>query len=80
MPQLHFYVPEQTAEELRKQAEAKGISLSKYLASLVQAEVPSGWPPRFFEDVVGGWKGEPLERPPQGNYEERGSFAKRPSG
>jgi hypothetical protein len=71
MPQLHFYVPEETADELRKRAEAKGISLSRYLASLVQAEVPSGWPERFFEDVVGGWKGEPLERPPQGKYEER---------
>ena len=71
MPQLHFYVPEETAEELRKRAEAKGISLSRYLASLVQTEVPSGWPERFFEDVVGGWKGEPLERPQQGKYEER---------
>jgi len=27
------------------------------------------WPERFFEEVVGGWKGEPLERPDQGRLE-----------
>jgi hypothetical protein len=27
------------------------------------------WPEGFFEEVVGGWKGEPLERPDQGWFE-----------
>ena len=71
MPQLHFYVQEETAEELRKRAERQGISLSRYLANLVQREVPSAWPDGFFDQVAGGWKGKPLERPPQGMYEER---------
>jgi len=30
-----------------------------------------GWMPGFFEEVIGGWVGEPLERPQQGEYETR---------
>ncbi|UKO96237.1 hypothetical protein [Nostoc sp. UHCC 0870] len=30
-----------------------------------------GWMPVFFEEVIGGWVGEPLERPEQGEYETR---------
>ncbi len=30
-----------------------------------------GWHPGFFEEVIGGWVGEPLERPKQGEYEIR---------
>lgn len=29
------------------------------------------WPEGFFEEVVGGWKGEPLDRPEQGHAERR---------
>lgn len=29
------------------------------------------WPAGFFEEVIGGWHGEPLERPEQGEYEQR---------
>jgi len=27
-----------------------------------------GWNPGFFENVIGSWEGEPLERPPQLNF------------
>ncbi len=27
-----------------------------------------GWPAGFFEEVIGGWVGEPLERPDQGKW------------
>jgi hypothetical protein len=30
-----------------------------------------GWMPGFFEEVIGGWVGEPLERPEQGEDETR---------
>jgi len=30
-----------------------------------------GWMPGFFEEVIGGWVGEPLERPEQGDFEIR---------
>lgn len=31
----------------------------------------NGWPLGFFEETVGAWVGEPLEREPQGEYEQR---------
>lgn len=30
-----------------------------------------GWQPGFFEEVIGSWEGEPLERPEQLPYEIR---------
>ena len=33
--------------------------------------VPDEWPEGFFEEVVGGWKGEPIERPEQAPLELR---------
>ena len=30
-----------------------------------------GWMPGFFEEVIGGWVGEPLKRAEQGEYEIR---------
>ena len=37
----------------------------------VGLEVAGEWPEGFFEEVVGGWKGEPLDRPEQGQAERR---------
>ena len=71
MAQLHLYVPDRMAEELRQKARAKGLSVSRYLARLVRRELGTGWPKDFFKKVVGGWKGEPLERPSQGELENR---------
>ncbi len=71
MPQLHLYVPEKDASELKARAKARGMSVSRFLASLVRKELHKGWPPGYFETVVGGWKGEPLERPPQEPPQER---------
>lgn len=71
MSQLHLYVPDALADELRRRAEARGLSLSRYLAEVVQREIRRDWPAGFFDRVVGGWSGEPLERPPQGEFEKR---------
>jgi hypothetical protein len=30
-----------------------------------------GWPPGFFENVIGGWQGGPLRREDEGAYETR---------
>jgi len=30
-----------------------------------------GWLPNFFEEVIGGWEGEPLVREPQPEDQER---------
>ncbi|MDZ7958188.1 MAG: hypothetical protein RMY34_09845 [Aulosira sp. DedQUE10] len=43
------------------------------LEASTQLKTPEqrGWMPGFFEEVIGGWVGEPLERPEQGDYEIR---------
>lgn len=71
MPQLHLYVPDETAELLKSKARQRGMSVSGYLAEVVGREVGGeGWPEGFFEEVLGGWEGE-LERSAQGEYEGR---------
>jgi hypothetical protein len=53
MPQLHLYVSDDAAVALRARAEEAGLSLSRYLARLVGAQVHTGWPPGYFEAVAG---------------------------
>jgi hypothetical protein len=36
-----------------------------------QTTAAKGWPSGFFEEVVGGWQGEPLVREYEGDYEQR---------
>ncbi len=71
MPQMHFYVSKPVAAALRQNAKSKGLTVSKYLASIVQRAIHPGWPKGYFEEVIGGWSGQPLERLPQGDIEER---------
>lgn len=71
MPQLHLYVPEELASEIARRAQALGMSVSRFLAEVVGRDIGSGWPEGYFEDVIGGWRGEPLERAAQLDYEER---------
>jgi hypothetical protein len=73
MPQLHLYVPEDVAKKLRQQAKAKNLSLSKYLATIVQREVYTFWPKGYFEEVAGGWIGD-FEEPEELALEEREFF------
>jgi hypothetical protein len=63
MSQLHLYLPEHLAGELRRRAAAKGLSVSAYLAELVRSQIADEWPEGFFDNVIGGWIGEPLPRP-----------------
>lgn len=39
----------------------------------IQRVIPQqqSWMPGFFEEVIGGWVGEPLQRPEQGEFETR---------
>lgn len=71
MPQLHFYVPEQVADRVRQEANAAGLSVSQYLAEVVKRELHPEWPTGFFEEVVGGWQGEPLQRAEQSAFDVR---------
>jgi hypothetical protein len=74
VPQLHLYVPDAVAKQLRAKASALGMSMSRYLATVVCRGTGQGWPEGFFDEVVGKWKGKPLRRPPQGTFEERDSL------
>ncbi|WGZ94411.1 MAG: hypothetical protein QJT81_00020 [Candidatus Thiothrix putei] len=70
MPQLHCYVPDEMALQLQRKAEQARLSVSKYLAQLIQRDVEAQWPQGYFE-LFGSWEGEPLQRPEQGTYEVR---------
>lgn len=73
MPQLHCYVTDALAERLQERARHQHISVSKYIAGLVEKDVGNQWPEGFFETVFGGWEGD-LVRPEQGEFEEREPF------
>ncbi len=69
MPQLHCYVPEDTASQLQQKAERLHLSVSKYLALLIQKDIGNQWPEDYFE-LFGSWEGG-FERSEQGGYEQR---------
>ncbi len=71
MAQIHFYVPQPIEAKIRRRAQAAGLSLSRYVADLVQRQIGDSWPANYFERIVGGWQGQPLERSPQGAFEQR---------
>lgn len=73
MSQLHCYVSDDVARKLQAKAEQAHLSVSKYLALLIEREVGNQWPENYFE-LLGNWRGEPLKRPPQSDYENRSSF------
>jgi len=65
MPKLHLSVSDEIATQVTARAKARGLSVSQLLTEIVCREMDGGWPDRFFEEVVGGWKGDALHRPPQ---------------
>ena len=71
MAQLHLYLPENLAEKIRVRAASKHQSVSAFLAELVRSQIADAWPEGYFEKVVGGWVGEPLQRPESLGIETR---------
>ena len=70
MAQLHCYVPDNIADKFHHKAKKANLSTSKYQALLIKQEITDEWPDNYF-DLFGSWEGEPLERPDQGNFENR---------
>ena len=62
MPRLHLYLPEELAEKVRWRAATEGRSISAYWADLVEKQIADTWPEDYFDNVVGGWVGEPVVR------------------
>jgi hypothetical protein len=71
MAQLHLYLPDDLAKDVRNRAKARGMTVSAFLSELVRSQLTEGWPDDFFTKVVGGWSGDPLERPEQPPLERR---------
>ncbi len=68
---LHLDVPVGMTNE-----ELEVMVIFQPLKSSVQLETPQAlaWIPSFFEEVIGGWVGETLERGEQGEFEIRESI------
>lgn len=71
MTQLQIELPDEVAVEVERRAERQGLSVARFVTQLVEREVGKGWPPGFFERIVGGWKGDDLERPAPLSLETR---------
>lgn len=51
MPQLQVSVDQETAQRIRLAAKSRGLSVSKYLAEILQRELGTGWPPGYLEAI-----------------------------
>lgn len=60
---LHFDIPVEITDK-----EVEIMVIYQPLEIQTQPKTPKklGWMPGFFEEVIGAWVGEPLERPEQG--------------
>jgi hypothetical protein len=63
MPQIHFSVDEQTAKRIAREAKKRGMTVSKYVATLVAHEMADAWPPSYLDTVVGSCGGAQLTEP-----------------
>jgi len=70
MTQLFCEVPEPLARPVEEKAGEVHLSVSEYLAKLIERDVGNGWPEGYFENVIGCWQGD-LERPEQLENENR---------
>ncbi len=67
-------------DKLKSLAEKNNRSLEEEITAILEQTVETeveikpkyeGWQPGFFEEVIGGWTGEPLVQEPQPEYQER---------
>ncbi|MSQ70453.1 MAG: hypothetical protein EXR27_04045 [Betaproteobacteria bacterium] len=71
MPQLHFYVPDQVAEHIKRRAAQAGQPVSRYVAELVMRDASQGWPAGYFENIAGISHDDSFRYEPSGPPEER---------
>jgi hypothetical protein len=71
MPQLHFYVPDDVAGQIRHRAAQAKLSVSRYVAELVKRDAGLGWPDGYFEDISAGAWDATLTHEPSGPPEKR---------
>jgi len=71
MPQLHFYVPDDVAEQIKARAAHAKMPVSRYVADLVKRDVSQGWPEDYFERISGAAESAAIRYEPSGPPEER---------
>ena len=71
MPQLHFYVPDDVAEQIKARAALAKQPVSRYVAELVKRDLSQGWPKDYFERIAGVTGDDPIVYEPSGLPEER---------
>lgn len=74
LPTLKYEQIEKLAEKLSPGEKVRLIEkLTRTLEREYVAQLPKapGWPPGFIEHTYGSLSDDPLERPPQGEFEER---------
>ncbi|MBD2681731.1 MULTISPECIES: DUF2281 domain-containing protein [Nostoc] len=66
-------LPQEKQQEVLDFVEFLHFRINSQGKDKIKHPTPKGkaWMPGFFEEVIGGWVGEPLERPEQGEYETR---------
>lgn len=70
MPQLHCYVPDTIAQQVKNKAKHAHVPVSQYLALLLKKDIKNEWPEHYF-DIFGSFANDPLKRPDQGELEIR---------
>jgi hypothetical protein len=71
MPQLHFYVPDTVAEQIKRRAAQAGQPVSRYVAELVMRDAGQGWPEGYFENLTGLSSDQSITYESPGPPEER---------
>ena len=71
MPQLHFYVPNDVAEQIKRRATQANQTVSRYVAELVKRDAIQGWPEGYFESFSGSPPDPTFKHEPSGPPEER---------
>jgi hypothetical protein len=71
MPQLHFYVPDEVAEQIKRRAAQAGQPVSRYVAALVKRDADRGWPKGYFERIASVSRDDAINHEPSGPPEER---------
>ena len=71
MAQLHFYVPDILAEQIKARAAQAKMPISRYVAELVKRDVGLGWPKDYFKRISSGAATAAIVHEASGPAEER---------
>ena len=71
MAQLHFYVPDALAKQIKARAAQAKMPISRYVAELVKRDVGLGWPKDYFKRISSRTSAAAIVHEPSGPPEDR---------